>query len=58
MAVIVAMQYNPLIKDFAARLKMRGKPALVVITAVMRKMIIILNGILKTGMPWDGAKTA
>jgi transposase len=58
MAAIVAMQCNPLIKDFAARLKMRGKPALVVITAVMRKMIIILNGILKTGMPWDGAKTA
>ena len=58
MAAMVAMQCNPLIKDFAGRLKARGKPARVVITAVMRKMIIILNGILKTGTPWSGAKTA
>jgi transposase len=58
MAAVVAMQRNPLIKDFAARLKARGKPALVVITAVMRKMIIILNGILKTGKPWNGAQNA
>jgi transposase len=58
MAAIVAMQCNPAIKAFAARLKARGKPTLVVITAVMRKMIIILNGILKTGKPWTGAQTA
>jgi transposase len=58
MAAIVAMQCNPLIKGFAARLKARGKPALVVITAVMRKMIIILNAILKTGKPWNGAQAA
>jgi transposase len=58
MAAVVAMQCNPPIKAFAARLKARGKPALVVITAVMRKMIIILNGILKTGLPWAGAQNA
>jgi transposase len=58
MAAIVAIQRNPLMKDFAARLRARGKPALVVITAVMRKMIVILNGILKTGKPWNGAQTA
>lgn len=58
MAAIVAMQCNPVIKGFAARLKARGKPALVVITAVMRKMIIILNAILKTGKPWAGAQVA
>jgi transposase len=58
MAAIVAMKTNPTIKDFASRLKARGKPALVVITAVMRKMIIILNGIIKTGKPWSGAQNA
>jgi transposase len=57
MAAIVAMQRNPVIEAFAARLKSRGKPALVVITAVMRKMVIILNAILKTGKPWNGAQT-
>lgn len=58
MAAVVAIRCNATIKDFAARLKARGKPWLVVITAVMRKMIIILNGILKTGKPWSGAQTA
>jgi transposase len=58
MAAVSAMRCNPLLKDFAARLKARGKPPLVVITAVMRKMIIILNGILKTGKPWNGAQIA
>jgi transposase len=58
MAAVVAMRRNPLLKDFAARLKARGKPALVVIAAVMRKMIVILNGILKTGKPWSGAQNA
>jgi transposase len=58
MAAIVAMQCNAVIKVFAARLKMRGKPARVVIAAVMRKIIVILNGILKTGKPWNGAQTA
>ena len=46
MAAVVAMQCNPPIKAFAARLKARGKPALVVITAVMRKMIIIREAAL------------
>jgi transposase len=58
MAAVVAMRRNPLIKDFAARLKARGKPPLVVIAAVMRKMIVILNAILKTGKPWNGAQNA
>jgi transposase len=58
MAAVVAMRRNLLIKDFAARLKARGKPPLVVIAAVMRKMIVILNAVLKTGKPWNGAQTA
>jgi transposase len=52
MAGLVALQTNPVIKTYAATLKGRGKPFKVVITAVMRKLLVILNGILRTGRPW------
>jgi transposase len=58
MAALVALQCNPVIKAFAASLKARGKPFKVIITAVMRKLLVILNGILRTGEPWKHAKTA
>lgn len=58
MAAVVSIQSNPVLKDFAAQLRSRGKPARVVIVAVMRKLIVILNGIMKSGEPWHGAKTA
>ncbi len=58
MAAVVAMRFNPVIETFAKRLKARGKPARVVITAAMRKMLIILNAILKTGKPWKQAQMA
>jgi transposase len=58
MAALVAMQCNPIIQRFAAGLSARGKSFSVVITAVMRKLIVILNAILRTGEPWRGAQTA
>jgi transposase len=58
MAGLVALQTNPVIKAYAASLTARGKCFKVVITAVMRKLLIILNGILRTGEPWKHAKTA
>lgn len=58
MAALVALQANPVIKAYAAGLKSRGKPFKVVITAVMRKLLIILNAILRTGEPWLHANTA
>jgi transposase len=58
MAALVALQRNPIIRTFAANLKERGKPFKVVITAVMRKLIVILNGILRTGEPWKHATKA
>lgn len=51
MAAVVAMTFNPGIKRFAKALTRRGKPAKLVITAVMRKIIIILNAILRDGQP-------
>lgn len=51
MAAVVAIQRNTAIAAYAAGLKKRGKPAKLVITAVMRKIIIILNAIIRDGTP-------
>lgn len=54
MAALVAMQANPVMRCFAQQLKARGKPFKVVITAVMRKLVVTLNAILRSGQPWRG----
>jgi transposase len=54
---IVAIQHNPILKDFAKRLTDRGKSKMAIICAVMRKLIHIVFGILKSNQPFD-AKTA
>jgi transposase len=50
---IVAMRYNPVLQAFADRLLARGKPKMVVIAAVMRKLIHLVYGVLKSGQPFD-----
>lgn len=52
MAALAAMRANPVIKDFAQRLAQHGKPFKVIITACMRKLLVILNAIVKSGRPW------
>lgn len=51
MAALVARYRNPAIRAFAMSLKARGKPNKVVLTAVMRKLIVILNAIVASGQP-------
>lgn len=51
MAALVARYRNPTIKAFAQTLKARGKPNKVILTAIMRKLIVILNAIVKSGQP-------
>lgn len=58
MAALVAMSANPVVKAYAEQLRSRGKPFKVIITAVMRKLIVILNAIVRSGQPWKYAKTA
>lgn len=50
---IVAQRYNPILHDFAQRLLAAGKPKLVVIAAVMRKLLHLVFGILHSGQPFD-----
>jgi len=47
MAAVAASQHNHILKPFYANLIARGKPAKVALTAVMRKLIIVLNTLLK-----------
>ncbi len=49
MAALSALRSNPAIRDFAAKLKARGKPSKVILTAIMRKLIVIMNAVLKEG---------
>jgi transposase len=57
MGAVVAMRHNPVIAAFYQRLRQGGKPFKVAITACMRKLLTILNAILKTGQPWRESST-
>ena len=52
MAALAAKRCNPLIKAFAHRLAQHGKPFKVVLTACMRKLLVIVNAILKSNQAW------
>ena len=53
MATLSAMQHNPIIRQFAKRLKDQGKLNKVIITACMRKLLVILNSMVKTNTHWN-----
>ena len=53
MAAWVGARHNPVLKAFYQRLRATGKPAKVALTACMRKLLVILNTMLKTGQPWQ-----
>lgn len=52
MATLTATRCNPAIKQFFERLIARAKPFKVAMTACMRKLLIILNAVLKSKEPW------
>lgn len=60
MAALVASQHNPVIRAFYERLLEAGKPKKVALVACMRKLLVILNAMVKNGTHWDPnyAKTA
>ena len=53
MAAMVAARHNPILKQFRDKLVAAGKPKLVAIIAVARKLLIILNAILRDKTPWQ-----
>lgn len=53
MAALVAARWNPVLRAFYARLRAAGKPAKVALIAVARKLLTILNAMLRDQRPWQ-----
>jgi transposase len=53
MATLSAIRHNPVIKEFYQRLLDKGKLKKVALTACMRKLLVILNTLVKTGQAWN-----
>lgn len=53
MAALVASRHNPLIKAFYTRLVEAGKPKKVALVACMRKLLVILNAMVRDNRCWD-----
>ena len=53
MATLVATRYNPVLRDFYQRLCDAGKPKKVALTACMRKLLTILNVMVKHNRHWN-----
>jgi len=47
MAALTASRSNSILKTFYDRLRVKGKPAKVALTAVMRKLLVLMNRLLK-----------
>ena len=55
MAALVASRHNPILKAFRQRLDAAGKPPKVALVAVMRKLLTILNAMLRDERGWTPA---
>jgi transposase len=58
MAALVAARHNPVIRSFYRRLRAAGKPPLVALVAAMRKLLTILNAMVKHQQPWQSTIAA
>jgi transposase len=52
MGALVAARHNPVIRRFYRRLRAAGKPAKVALTACMRKLLTILNAMMRSNTRW------
>ncbi len=57
MAALVASRHNPVIRKFYLRLCEAGKPKKVALTACMRKLLLIVNSMIKNKQKWNPATT-
>lgn len=55
MAALAAIRWNPTISELYARLRGRGRPAKTALVATMRKLLTILNAMLRDQKPWHSA---
>jgi transposase len=55
MAALAASRFNPVFRAFYQRLVTSGKPPKVALVACMRKLLVVLNAIVRDGIPWNPA---
>jgi transposase len=55
MAAVSASRHNPVLRPFYERLLAKGKPPKVALIAVLRRLVVFANAVLKSGQPWRGA---
>ncbi len=53
MAILSAVRYDEVLKEFYERLRAAGKPAKVALVACMHKLLTIINAVIKSGKPWQ-----
>jgi len=53
MAALAASRFNPVFRAFYQRLVTSGKPPKVALVACMRKLLVVLNAIVRDGIPWN-----
>lgn len=53
MPAMCARRHNPVLRQFSDRLAARGKPTKVILCAVMRKLLHLAWGVLRSGRPFD-----
>jgi transposase len=55
MGALTARRHNRVLRAFYERLVAAGKPKMVALVAVARKLLTILNAILRDNRPWQNA---
>lgn len=58
MAAVTASRHNPVLRSFYERLIAKGKPVKVALVALMRRLVVFANAVLRSGQPWKGAVPA
>jgi transposase len=57
MAAVTASRHNPILAPFYDRLIAAGKPPKVALVAVMRRLVVYANAVLRSGQSWKGAQS-
>jgi transposase len=53
MPAVAAIRFNPILRDFADRLRSSGKHGKQIVAAVMRRLLVLAYGVLKSEWPFD-----
>ena len=55
MAAVTASRHNPVLRPFYERLIAKGKPPKLALIAVLRRLVVFANAVLRSGQAWKGA---